>query len=640
MCKTTKEQKLLNKIEKLQKELEIANNRIKTETYGITWLDVPEAFEKESENQLPVLTEVKEKAIKNEDGKPTHILIEGDNYHSLTCLNYTHKGKIDLIYIDPPYNTGVKGRDIFRYKDKRTIKNYPDGTEVEKDNPLKHSYWISFMYKRLELAKELLSENGTILISIDDNEIANLKLIMNKVFGEDNFIGQWNWFKSATPPNLSYKIKKNVEYILGWEKKRNSQKYQGVQKTSKSTDPLTKPQNSIKNLIFPPNTIFFKTIEEDSIMPGIYGTDKYPNKLLTELKIKNNTNVNQITFENRFTWTQEYLEQQLAANTKIFCSKDLVLSYKKENYENEVPPNLIDETVGVTTTEEAGRYLESMFGKKVFDYPKPVDLIKYLLNFKNNDIILDFFAGSGTTAQAVMELNEEDNGNRQFILVTNNENKIMEAVCYPRISKVIKGFDYKKSVSEKLYTKKITWSQFKNATEHINKIEEIRNAKKEEFKDFKVEIKNGTLNLYGKTEKDGRYKGIGGSLKYYKTDFVGSNNILYATDEDKSLLAHKAGYLLAISNNTLEEIESSNYYQFFENEKRVTAIYFKEEMDEMDTFLNKVENIEKPITLYLFSWLEKSEFEPLFDHLDNVVIKTIPKPILDIYKKIYNIIAL
>lgn len=634
------EKELLAEIEALKKKLEVANNRIKTETYGITWLDVPEAFEEDSENQLPVLTEVKEKAIKNDDGKPTHILIEGDNYHSLTCLNYTHKGKIDLIYIDPPYNTGIKGRDIFRYKDKRIINKYPDGTEIEKDNPLKHSYWISFMYKRLELAKELLSDNGTILISIDDNEVANLKLIMNRIFGEDNFVGQWNWFKSATPPNLSYKIKKNVEYILGWEKKRNSQKYQGVKKESKSTDPLTKPQNSFKKLIFPPKSIFFKSIKNDRIEPGIYGTDKYPNTLLNELIIENHTNVNKVEFENRFTWQQDYLENQLKANTKIFCSKALVLSYKKDEYDNEVPPNLIDETVGVNTTEEAGRYLEAMFGKKVFDYPKPVDLIKYLIKFKNNSVILDFFAGSGTTAQAVMELNEEDKGSRQFILVTNNENDIMEGVCYPRIEKVINGFEYKKSVSIKLYTKKITWSQLTKTQEFIAEIEDIKKAKKDEFSSFKTEFKNGILNLYGKTNKQSKHKGLGNSLKYYKTDFVGSNNILYATDEDKSSLAHKAGYLLAISENTLEEIELSNSFQFFENNERATAIYFKEDMDDMDAFLEKVENIEKPINLYLFSWLEHSEFEVLFDHLENVVIKTIPKPILDIYKKIYNIITL
>jgi len=288
----SKEKDLLAEIDTLKKKLEVSNNRIKTEKYGITWLDVPEAFEKASENQLPILTEIKQKAVKNEDGKPSHILIEGDNYHTLTCLNYTHKGKIDLIYIDPPYNTGVSGRDIFRYKDKRVFDRFPDGTEVKKDSPLRHSYWLSFMFKRLELAKELLADDGAIFISIDDNEVANLKLIMNQIFGSDNFVGQWHWFKSATPPNLSHKIKKNVEYILGWEKKKNNERYTGVKKTSKSTDPITKPQNSLKTLKFPAGSLFFKTIESDLINSGIYGTDKFPNELLNDLIIENHLNQN------------------------------------------------------------------------------------------------------------------------------------------------------------------------------------------------------------------------------------------------------------------------------------------------------------------------------------------------------------
>jgi adenine specific DNA methylase Mod len=633
------EKELLAEIEALKKKLEVANNRIKTEKYGITWLDVPEAFEEESENQLPILTEVKEKAIKNEDGKPTHILIEGDNYHSLTCLNYTHKGKIDLIYIDPPYNTGVTGRDIFRYKDKRVLDKYPDGTEVKKDSPLRHSYWLSFMFKRLELAKELLADDGAIFISIDDNEVANLKLIMNKIFGSDNFIGQWNWFKSATPPNLSHKIKKNVEYVLGWEKKKNSIKYSGVKKESKSTDPITKPQNSIKTLTFPAGSLIFKTIENTIIEPGIYGTKKFPNKLLDKLIVENNTNQNEVRFENRFTWEQAYLEDQLSKKTQLFVSKDIVISYKKANYNNEVPPNLIDASVGVSTTEEAGKYLLSMFGKKVFDYPKPVDLIKYILRFKKSDIVLDFFAGTGTTGQAVMELNEEENAKRQFILATNNENGIMDDVCLPRTKKVIKGYDFVGTQSDILYEKKITWSEFKKAEKHLKKIEEISENKKNHYINIKSEVKNGYLKIIGEKEKDGTYKGLGNSLKYYKTDFVGSNNILSATDEDKSSLAHKAGYLLSIAENTLDEIELSKCYQLFENDKKVTAIYFKEEMTEMETFLEKVENIEKPINLYLFSWGNKSEFEALFDHLEHITIKTIPQPILEIYKKIYNIVT-
>ena len=140
----------LNKKIAKYEAIELKQNR-----FGLVWLDVPEAFEDDVENKLPILEEVPKLSIKSKGDKPTHLLIEGDNYHALTCLNYTHKGKIDVIYIDPPYNTGSDG---FKYKDKRFLNEFPDGTPVEIDHPLRHSYWLSFMKKRLELCSELLSE--------------------------------------------------------------------------------------------------------------------------------------------------------------------------------------------------------------------------------------------------------------------------------------------------------------------------------------------------------------------------------------------------------------------------------------------------------------------------------------------------
>lgn len=238
-----------------------------------------------------------------------------------------------------------------------------------------------------------------------------------------------------------------------------------------------------------------------------------------------------------------------------------------------------------------------------------------------------------------MELNEEENTNRQFILATNNENGIMDEVCYPRNKKIIEGYNFVGTQSDILYEKKITWSEFKKAEKHLQSIDKIIESEKENYIKIKSEVKNGYLKVIGDKERNGVYKGLGNSIKYYKTDFVGSNNILSTSDEDKSSLAQKAGYLLSIAENTLEEIELSKCYQLFENDKKVTAIYFKEELTEMETFLDKVETIKKPITLYLFSWGNRSEFESLFDHLDHITIKTIPQPILEIYKKIYNIVT-
>lgn len=582
------EKELYAEIEALKKKLEIANNRIKTEKYGITWLDVPEAFEEESENQLPILTEVKEKAIKNKDGKPTHILIEGDNYHSLTCLNYTHKNKIDLIYIDPPYNTGSDG---FTYKDKRVLDKYPDGSEVPKDHPLRHSYWLSFMNKRLELAKDLLSDSGLIFISIDDNELAQLKLLCDRIFGEKNFIGNIVWFKKRKGSFLSNKLVSLTEYVLVYCKKDGVKLFGG--ETDKTvSQPIVKRTNAVKTLVFPEN--FVQTKLKDGVYKaGKYGKGTTSTILQNDIVVKDNIITTGFSLEAPFTWSQEFLDEEIKDETKVLINTSSFQPrvIRTNNNSFKAMPSFLDGRDFKATNEDAYGLLKDIFDKdRPFSYSKPVNLIKKLIKsvsfFKDSFTVLDFFAGSGTTAQAVIELNEEDKKQIKFIIATNNENnngdgKIIDDVCYPRVSKVISGY--------------------------TNRKEEV-------------------------------IQGLGNSLKYYKTDFVGSNNILSATDEDKSSLAHKAGYLLSITENTLEEIELSSCYQLFENDKKVTAIYFKEEMTEMEAFLEKVENIEKPIALYLFSWGNRSEFEALFDHLEHITIKIIPQPILEIYKRIYNIV--
>jgi adenine-specific DNA-methyltransferase len=296
------------------------------------------------------------------------------------------------------------------------------------------------MYPRLKLLHRLLADDGAIFISIDEVEQANLKILCDEIFGLKNFIGIYNWFKSATPPNLSHKIKKNIEYVLSYSKTSNSDKFFGIQKISKSDDPIIKPQNTLKELIFPIGSINTK-IEKAKYPKGIYGTEKYPNQLLNELIIENYTNANEVSFKNKFIWVQEKLNEELANNTRInINSKSLVISYKKSNYDNEVPPNLINESVGVTTTENAGRLLLNIFGEKIFDYPKPPSLIEYIINFlcDKNTIILDSFAGSGTTAHAVLNLNKEDGGNRKFILVEMED--YADTITAERVRRVIKGY--------------------------------------------------------------------------------------------------------------------------------------------------------------------------------------------------------
>jgi adenine-specific DNA-methyltransferase len=555
---------------KLNKEelLEVIKNLESKKKYGLVWDEekVSEKVVVDCQKQLPVLKEVKDKEIITDPNQPTHILIEGDNYHALSVLNYTHKGKIDLIYIDPPYNTGNKD---FVYND----------CYVEKEDTWRHSKWLNFMNKRLELAKELLTEKGVIFISIDDNEVAQLKLLCDKVFGETNFAGQWHWFKSATPPNLSNKIKKNLEFILAYEKQKNNSKFRGIKKISKSDDPITKIKNSIKILTFPPNTLNIK-LPNSIIKSGIYGTKKYPNKLLNELVIENSKNKNQVSFENRFVWTQAKLDEELLNNTIINCSKTLVISYKKQNYSEEVPPNLIDETVGVDTTEEAGKRLFEMFGEKVFDYPKPVSLIKYLLNFKNelkneNTVILDFFAGTGTVAQAVLELNEEDGGNRKVIVCTNNENQICEKATLPRISKVINGY---------------------------------KNLKEEQI------------------------EGLGGNLKYFKTAFVKNRP---NKDQLKIEITKQCTEMLCLKEGIFNLKTATKDYKIFEQGDKYMAVFYDFVNASLDDLKKQMNGLKGEKILYCFTLLEKLETIN-FKGWKDIRLEPIPQKILDLYLEIFK----
>lgn len=325
-------------------------------------------------------------------------IIHGDNLEALKSLLPEYEGRIKCIYIDPPYNTG---NEKWVYNDNVNdpkIKKWLGEVVGKQGEDLsRHDKWLCMMYPRLKLLHRLLAEDGAIFISIDDNELANLRLLCDEIFGVNNFVGQWHWFKSATPPNLSYKIKKNIEYVLCYEKQKNSTKYKGIQKVSSSDDPMTKPQNSVKILKFPAKSLNIKGGDR-TIPAGVYGTAKYPNKLLNDLVIINGTNANDVEFENRFIWLQDKLENELAQNTIINCSNRLVLSYKKQEYDPEVPPNLIDATVGVDTTEEAGKVLSAIFdGHNVFEYPKDVSLIEYIINFLcgTNDIILDSLQAQG-----------------------------------------------------------------------------------------------------------------------------------------------------------------------------------------------------------------------------------------------------
>ena len=406
--------------------------------YGLVWEDRPEDAEQRMVNEQPVLVEVPERAILSDDAEaPNHILIEGDNLEALTALSYTHAGKIDVIYIDPPYNTGNKD---FIYND----------SFVDKEDGYRHSKWLSFMNKRLKIAKNLLSDKGVIFISIDDNEQAPLKLLCDEIFGERNFVAKFDWRKK-TGANDAKDIAVITESILLY----SNSKVLAVEREIWNRDEGSRNMKRFKfsdEFVETRGKYYLDTLDRgglqysDSMNYGIEAPDGgmiYPNgrsEFVNDGWIwKWGKDKVKWGLENKFL---EFVKSKKSSGSKY------TIKYKVyENVDNE---GNIRKKVGRAFTnfilepinQQGNSELMALFGEVPFSNPKPLGLLQYLLNtIVIKDVtILDFFAGSGTTLHATMQLNAEDGGLRQCILVTNNENGICENVTYERNRRVIQGY--------------------------------------------------------------------------------------------------------------------------------------------------------------------------------------------------------
>lgn len=563
----------------------------------VNWENVPENF---TPKQFPVLKEVKNKEIENDKTKPVNLLIEGDNYHSLAVLNFTHQNEVDVIYIDPPYNTGNKD---FIYNDKF----------VDRDDPFRHSKWLSFMEKRLRLAFRLLKNTGVIFISIDDNEQAQLKLLCDEVFGENNFVTtihvqmstvQGQKVRSAKSGN----IVKNAEYIFVYSKNGNKTIGKNILYDpteyddhysiflEKAKDDLYKELPLIDVLC--KDELIFTKLKLLGLAKEVRGKREMPNSAianayskLQEVKDFIHKNSKNIVRGHDFV---ELKDKKILANLK----KGFVVEYKSGNrsylvgldnkgdFKQRIPlsekikkADDFYQTYGITTIRGdwwPGFYLDmgnisKEGGVEFLNGKKPVRLIKQLINYclNENGTILDFFAGSGTTAQAVLELNEENKYNHKFILCTNNENNICEERTLPRIKNVVKGYA-------------------------------------------------------GRT-------GLSGNLKYFKTDFVGSDS----TDKNKRDLVNKSAEMICIKEDIFDLVTDGGLdYRIYQKGKKFLGVIF--EFDAIADFKKEAEKYSGNFVVYCFSYTEATP-EKEFKGLKNkYVLKPIPAVILRIYLEIFK----
>jgi len=542
-------EELIKEIERLKKELK---NKKK---YGLVWEEKPEEVIEMCKHKLPILKEDKEKEIITDKEKPINLLIEGDNYHALSVLNYTHNKKVDVIYIDPPYNTGNKD---FIFNDRY----------VDPEDAYRHSKWLSFMEKRLKLAKNLLKDTGVIFISIDDNEVAQLKLLMDDknrgMFGENNFIANLIWKSKSGGASDSKFFAVDHEYVLVYAK--NSKNF----KIGLDTEAVV---STIYNLKDEKGEYALDRLDKQSLgyLPSldfpIIGPDG------KEYRVEHKNPKHKVA---RWRWSKDTVAERY--NELVFKWPYVYTkNYKKDGV---VPRSiLIDERFGRTRTGKTDLF--SFFNRELFSNPKPAKLIKYFIKIiPNKDVlVLDFMAGSGTTAQAVLELNKEDGGNRKFILCTNNENnngngyKIAEDICYPRIKKVIEGYK----------------------------------------------------NLKGEN-----VEGLGGNLKYFKTDFADAE----PTDKNKLKLTEQATEMLCIKEGTFESVIDNEKFKLFKNSNHYTGIIW--DQTAIPEFKKKIKDIKGKLSIYVFSLGDETFDDEFSDIKQKVQLSPIPEAILRVYRRIFK----
>lgn len=518
----------------------------KSKKYGLVWEHKVEDVIQNFETWQPYLEEVAEKRIENAPDEPTNLIIEGDNFEALSVLNYTHAGKVDVIYIDPPYNTGNKD---FIYND-----NY-----VDSEDAFRHSKWLSFMEPRLKLAKSLLKDDGVILISIDDNEQASLRMLCDEIF-ENSLESMLIWktktaAKGVPPTNM---IVTNHDYILmyGSGKFRfNGEKRDDSQFSNPDNDP--RGVWKADNMKSTTSTKFFTITDPRT------GNQFTKNWAFSEESIK------KMIEDDRIIWPSN---KKGTPRQKRF----------KSEYTNETMP--LRTLIGEWQSETATNKLKDIFNtnKLNFNNPKPVELIKFLIeqSSQQDAVVLDFFAGSGTTGQAVLELSKEDGGHRQFILCTNNgdkgpdSTKIAEEITYPRVKTVITG-----------------------------------------------------------ARQDGsKYSdGIPANLRYYKIDHREKKQSLDANRQD---FAYYIDDIIQVKENAFKQIVTEEDYSLYAaKDKYVATVTEPFALEEIVKRIAEINTDKLPLKLYVFSY-SRDAFEENFDVDFDIEFAAMPEGLLKTYANI------
>ncbi len=559
-----KEKLLLKQISELESELKKVK---KQKRYGLVWEEKPEDIVAACQQFVPIL-KLKEKkqginpVVITDATKDDNILIEGDNYHALSVLNYTHRGKVDLIYIDPPYNTGAR--------DWKYNNDY-----VDENDAFRHSKWVSMMNNRLQLARNLLKPDGVLIVTIDDWESHTLQLLLEDIFAERELttvIIEHNP-KGSPSKNFTYSheyahfmLPRGAAVVGNDPAEREDTR--NLRRAGRASSRKERPTMFYPIYVKDGKVTRIGQVPEASFHPKGRNTPEKSGEIAI-------WPVDEDGNERRWHFGLDSINDHIdRIEVKKTSSGDIQL------YVTAMPGRY--KTVWKGGELDAGKYGTSLVRDILgIEFPFPKSLyatarcLETIVLSRPNALILDFFAGSGTTGHATMLINKKYGGDRKFILCTNNENNICEEITYERVKRVMTGY---------------------------------------------------------KDQSGNKVEGFGGNLRYYKTDLVDIEKLQNTSDRAKVKLTYQAGEMIALRENTLNESEKNDWWQIFDGNGKSTAIYFKENKEKLDELVKLLEKKKLPITLYIFSW-GKNEYKTEYSS-EYIRVEDIPEPILEVYKEI------
>lgn len=554
------------------------------ERFGLVWEESahPETVVEMAEQMFPALKPIPSLDINGKEKSPAHYIIEGDNYHALSALTITHAQRVDVIYIDPPYNTG---NPHLTYHDNRKGKSAAN----------RHSKWLNFIYHRLRLAQELLTDDGVLFVSIDDREMAHLKLLCDGLFGSDNFIGNFVWVNRTTPNDAANKFAADHEYILVYAKDRQHFQLKGVPKD------------------------FTKYINRDDDLNGPWMPDNPSAASGTEkdrFPIKN-PHTGEVYYppDGRYWAFAKRRVKEWTKSGKLMFPKEEGKRFILKKYLSELKSDYkpASSIINNVLTSHGTKELKQLFGGgSPIKYPKPTALLKYLLGLiaKKDGVFLDFFAGSGTTGQAILELNQADGGTRQCILCNNNENNLCRNVLHPRLQKISEGYTVDAPRKEVLYERKFTVNTLKKAGTYLREISALSEQYQEDYDELKQSLKDNTLRLEGIRKRPVTVAGLNASFRYFQTQFIPPQD---------TRIRQACAHLLCLREQTFEPVSITLHYHIYRNEQQITITCF----DSPSNWKSVTDSLPEglPIVIYVFREEDK---EAAKKHLPKSAIQYVP----------------